>query len=74
MGGIAMRAIGLLLVVLGALGLGFAELGDRGKKAATPTGVSTNVSEQTPYAIPPVMSGITLTSGLILMASGLKRR
>ena len=34
------------------LGLGFAELGDRGKKAATPTGVSTNVVRADPVCDP----------------------
>jgi hypothetical protein len=69
-----MRAMGLILVILGALGLGLTELGGSGKKREVVSErVSPNVAERTQNAIPPVYSGIALTSGLILVASGLKR-
>jgi len=69
-----MRAIALILVILGALGLGLPEIADTGKKRTVTEGASASVAGKTQDGIPPVMSGIALTSGLILMASGLKRR
>jgi hypothetical protein len=69
-----MRAIALILVVLGAVGLGLPELADTGMKRMAAGGESTTVAGKAPDAIPSVMSGIALTSGLILMATGLRRR
>jgi hypothetical protein len=69
-----MRAIGLILVILGALGLGWPELRETGKKLAVSNrGAGAIASEKAQQAIPPVVSGIAVTSGLILMASALKR-
>lgn len=67
-----MRAFAFILVVLGAVGLGFPDLADAGKKRMAPEGAS--MAGKAQETIPPVVSGIALTSGLILMASGLKRR
>ena len=68
-----MKALGLILVILGALGLGLPELGETGKKLVVSDGASASASEKTLKAIPPVVSGIAVTSGLILMASAIKR-
>lgn len=68
-----MRAIGFILVVLGAVGLGLPELRETGKKLVVSDRASASASEKAQKAIPPVVSGIAVTSGLILMASALKR-
>jgi hypothetical protein len=64
-----MRVIGLILVVLGGLVLGYQGLSGsfesngvwRGADGPSPGGIS---------SVPPVVSGIVVVSGLLLLANG----
>jgi len=59
-GGFPMRALGMILVMIGALALGY-------------QGFSGEREPVRNVAIPPVVGGIAVTTGLILMTSALKR-
>jgi hypothetical protein len=72
-GRIAMKVIGIVLVVLGALGLGLPELRGASKRPVAFDAGGANVAANAQKAMPAVISGIAVTSGLILMASALKR-
>ena len=64
-----MRTLGLILVVLGALVLGyqgfFSPPHEAFQAAAGETGQD--------FAVPPVVGGIAVTGGLILFVSGMRR-
>lgn len=61
-----MRIVGIILVALGALGLGWQ--GFANATAERPDGGGETEVRQTVW-VPPVVSGIAVVSGLILLAS-----
>lgn len=66
-----MRIIGLILVMIGGLALGFhgfANVARERGEVAPAVGIAEDV-----LSVPPVMSGIAVVSGLILLASGGRR-
>ena len=64
-----MRTIGLILVLLGALMLGYQGFASAERE---PFKLAAEDKGQN-VAIPPVLGGIAVTGGLILFVSGLKR-
>jgi len=66
-----MRIVGLILVVLGALGLGYQGFTYVSKEKVVDTGsVQVSREKENTVWIPPVVGGIALVSGLILLATG----
>ena len=72
-----MRIIGLVLVILGALGLGWGGLsaaGDGGPLPETPAhAASAQHAKRESLHVSPVFGGIALVSGLILIVTGTRR-
>ena len=71
----ASRWVGLLLVVLGTLGLvygGFTYTRDRHEVELGPLEV--NVEEKKSVPIPPVLGGLTVAAGIVLLVVGGRRR
>lgn len=69
-----MRAVGLILVILGALVLGYQGFVHTEREPSRPDVLEPSTRKTGRNgALPPVLGGIALTSGLILMVSGLKR-
>ncbi len=64
-GTVVMRCVGLILVILGALALGYQ--GFAHAASEEPFGASDELS------VPPLVSGIVVVSGLLLLASGGRR-
>lgn len=64
-----MRAIGLILVMLGGLVLGYQGLNSAIKPNGVWRGPDVEQSDAIP-SVPPVVSGIAVVSGLLLLASG----
>jgi len=66
-----MRVVGLILVVLGALGLGYQGFTYVTKEKVVDAGsVQVSREKENTVWIPPVVGGIVLVSGLILLATG----
>ena len=69
-----MRAVGMILVILGALTLGYQGFVHPEREPGRPDGlVPSTLEKGRNETIPSVVGGIVLTSGLILIVSGLKR-
>lgn len=70
-----MRVFGMILVILGALTLGYQGFLTTGRDSFSPDGPRPVAREGKDHAvaIPPIMGGIAVTSGLILIVSGMKR-
>ncbi|MGA9525401.1 MAG: hypothetical protein WBV82_28335 [Myxococcaceae bacterium] len=71
-----MRILGVLLIVLGALGLWFKSIPYTSKEKVLEIGpVSASTEVKRELAVPPLVSGIVLGVGvLMLLAGGGKRR
>ncbi|AWM38739.1 hypothetical protein [Gemmata obscuriglobus] len=66
-----MRIVGIILVILGALGLGWQGLAS-GATERPDTAETTREVQQTIW-VPPTVSGIAVVSGLLLLASAGRR-
>lgn len=70
-----MRILGIILIVLGALGLlygGFSYTRRRDSVRLGP--VSATVEQRESVPIPPILGGITLVAGIVLLVVGRRRR
>jgi len=66
-----MRVLGIILVVLGALGLGYQGFTYVTKEKVVDAGpVQVSADKEHNVWIPPVVGGIAVVSGLILLATG----
>jgi hypothetical protein len=66
-----MRIVGIILVVLGALGLGYQGFTYVTKEKVVDAGpVQVTRDKENSVWIPPVVGGIALVSGLLLIATG----
>jgi len=64
----------MVLVILGALALGYQGFVSAERESGHPDGLKQGTMKKgRAEAIPPVVAGIALTSGLILITSALKR-
>ena len=69
-----MRLVGIILVVLGALGLGYQGFTYVTKEKVVDAGpIQVSRDKENTVWIPPVVGGIALVSGLILLATGSRR-
>lgn len=67
-----MRTIGIVLVVLGALALGYWGFAPGGASGGEAEGQAAEAPER-PGGIPPLASGIAVAGGLLLIALAAKR-
>jgi hypothetical protein len=69
-----MRIVGLILVVLGALALGYQGFTYVTREKVVDAGpVQVSADREKTVWIPPVVGGIAVVSGLVLLASGSRR-
>ncbi len=69
-----MRLVGIILVILGVLGLGYGGFSYVTEEKIIDAGpIEVSADKQRTVWIPPVVGGIVLVSGLLLVVGGTKR-
>lgn len=69
-----MRMLGIILVVLGALALGYGGFSYVTNETVVDAGpVEVNAERERTVMIPPIVGGISVVGGLLLLVAGTKR-